>query len=53
MIPLNVEDKGGPKDVDGFGEAEKDISNVICACWISWQAWESCKGLCTKLGQYP
>jgi len=32
MIPLNVEDKGGPKDVDGFGEAEKDISNVICAC---------------------
>ncbi len=23
MIPLNLEDKGGPKDVDGFGEAEK------------------------------
>jgi hypothetical protein len=32
MIPLNVEDKGGPKDVDGFGNAEKYILNVIYAC---------------------
>jgi hypothetical protein len=33
---LNLEDKGGPKDVDGFGEAEKNIFNVIYASWISW-----------------
>jgi hypothetical protein len=39
--------------VDGFGEVEKDILNVIYACWISWQAWGSCEGLCAKLGQYP
>jgi hypothetical protein len=29
MIPLNGEDKGGLEDVDGFGEVEKDILNVI------------------------
>jgi hypothetical protein len=50
---LNVEDKGGPEDADGFGEVEKDFKNVIHACWISWQAWGSCKGLCAKFGQYP
>ncbi len=50
MIPLNVEDKGGHEDVDAFGEVEKDILNVIYACWISWQAWGSCKGSCAKLG---
>jgi hypothetical protein len=32
MIPLNVEDKGGFQDVDGFGEVEKYILNVIYAC---------------------
>jgi len=31
MIPFNLEDKGGPKDVDGFGEVEKNILNVIYA----------------------
>ncbi len=53
MIPLNVEDKGGLEDVDGFSEVEKDILNIIYACWISGQAWGWCKGLCAKLGQYP
>jgi hypothetical protein len=50
---LNVEDKGGLEDVDGFSEVEKDILNIIYACWISGQAWGWCKGLCAKLGQYP
>jgi len=32
MFPLNVEDKGGHENVDGFGEVEKDLKNIIYAC---------------------
>jgi hypothetical protein len=31
MIPLDLEDKGGLEDVDGFGDAEKNNLNVIYA----------------------